>query len=258
VLGSFACPHIVQVLACGTAPAANGTVLRWLAMEYLPNGDLATWIKRQVPSVELGIRWFQQALQGLAYAHERAILHRDLKPHNLLLTADGDVKISDFGLLKQTREPELSVTVQGTVMGTPQYISPEQALGDEADERSDIYSLGATFFQVFCNRLAFEERSTTAMLLKVTQHEPPRLLDVAPQAPRPLAVIIDRMLARRLEDRYQSVSVILADLDSYVQRGLRALGSGKLPSAEPAADRTQPFLPTPKPDRLSRSASRAG
>jgi len=263
VLGSFTCPYIVQVLACGTAPTPNGSVLRWLAMEYLPNGDLASWIKREgPPSVELGIRWFHQTLQGLAYAHQRAILHRDLKPHNLLLTADGDVKISDFGLLKQAREPELAVTVEGTVMGTPQYISPEQALGDEADERSDIYSLGATFFQLFSNRLAFEERSATAMLLKVTQHDPPRLLDVAPQTPRPLATIIDRMLARFIEDRYQSVKVILEDLDSYVQRGLLTLGPNKMSatataSCEPPADRTQPFVPTPKPERRSKSGRRA-
>src|SRR5262249_27705182 len=100
VLASFSSPYIVQVLASGATPAANAPVMRWLAMECLPNGDLAGWIKRYgPPPAELGTRWFYHALQGLQYAHQRAILHRDLKPHNLLLTADHDVKISDFGLL---------------------------------------------------------------------------------------------------------------------------------------------------------------
>jgi serine/threonine-protein kinase len=235
VLASFTSPYIVPVLASGTVAAAPDTILRWLAMEYLPGGDLARWIKQKgPPPIPLGIRWLEQALQGLLYAHDHSIVHRDLKPHNLLLTADQDVKVSDFGLVKDAQQPDLTVTLPGTVLGTPQYISPEQAGGDEADERADIYSLGASFFHLFSGRLAFEEKSATTLLLKITQHDPPRLLDVAPQVPRPLAVILDRMMARRPEDRYQDVGVILTDLRSYLRRGLLKISEGERPTEGPA------------------------
>jgi serine/threonine protein kinase len=248
VLGSFTSPHIVQVLASGTAAAANGTMLRWLAMEYLPNGDLASWVHRRGPlAAPLATRWLSQALQGLQYAHHRGILHRDIKPHNLLLTSDWNVKISDFGLLKDAQQPEKELTMHGTVMGTPQYISPEQALADAVDERSDIYSLGASFFHMLAGRPAFEERTTTATLIRITQHDVPKLLDVAPQVPRPLAVIVDRMVALRPEDRYQDVRVILEDLNSYLQRGRLSMSlddeSAEPASGEQRSDMTQIYLP---------------
>ncbi len=243
VLGSFMCPHIVQVLASGTAAAANGSMLRWLAMEYLPNGDLAAWVRRHgPPSPDLGAAWLYESLLGLHYAHQHGIVHRDLKPHNLLLTADGNVKISDFGLLKEAAANEMELTMQGAVLGTPHYIAPEQALGEAVDERADIYSLGASFFYLLTGRLAFQERSSTAMLLKITQHQAPRLLDVAPHAPRPIAVMVDRMMALRPESRYQSVRVILEDLKSYVQRGLLqiSIGDHAAGSSHPPAS----YLPT--------------
>jgi len=249
VLGSFTSAHIVQILASGTTAAANGTMLRWLAMEYLPNGDLATWVNRRGPlAAGLATRWLSQALQGLQYAHHRGIVHRDIKPHNLLLTSDWDVKISDFGLLKDSHHPEKELTMHGTVMGTPQYISPEQALAEEVDERSDIYSLGASFFHMLAGRPAFEERTTTATLIRITQHDVPALLDVAPQVARPLAVIVDRMVALRPEDRYQDVRVILEDLNSYLQRGrltMPAAGESVDPSnsADRPAEMTQVYLP---------------
>jgi serine/threonine-protein kinase len=224
-------------------------------MEYLPGGDLALWIKQKgPPPIPLGTRWLEQALQGLSYAHDQSVVHRDLKPHNLLLTSGRDVKISDFGLVKDARRPELSVTLQGTVLGTPQYISPEQAGGEEADERADIYSLGATFFHLFSGRLAFEEKSATTLLLRIAQHDPPRLLDVAAQVPRPLAVILDRMMARRPEDRYQDVGVILADLRSYLRRGLLKISEGERPTPEPAVlgptpDLTRAYVHLSRPHR---------
>ena len=186
VLASFTCPFIVPVLASGTVGTAPDTVLRWLAMEYLPGGDLAHWIKQKgPPPIPLGTRWLEQALQGLLYAHDQSVVHRDLKPHNLLLTTGRDVKISDFGLVKDPHRSDMTLTLQGTVLGTPQYISPEQAGAEEADERADIYSLGATFFHLFSGRLAFEEKSATTLLIRIAQHDPPRLLEVARRSPGP-------------------------------------------------------------------------
>lgn len=142
----------------------------------------------------------------------------------------------------------MELSVAGAVMGTPQYISPEQALADEADERSDIYSLGVSFFHMISGRLTFEERTTTAMLLRVTQLEVPPLLDVARHVPRPLAVIVDRMVAPRPEDRYQNVRVIIEDLNSYLQHGLLKMSADEGPLEGPAAvasavDKTEILLP---------------
>jgi hypothetical protein len=218
VLGQFNCPYIVPVLAAGTVPRPGG-ILAWMAMEYMAGGDLANWLaKRNTPPLELATRWFRQALEGLLYAHRRGVLHRDLKPHNLLLTAEDNLKISDFGLLKEVMQPTIGRTPRSIIMGTPHYMSPEQALGEPLDERSDIFALGSAFFHVFSGRMPFHKSTPQAVLLQITNEEAPRLTDVAPQVPRPLTVILARMLARRPDERYQDVGVILEDLASYERR----------------------------------------
>ncbi len=221
VLGQFTSPNIVQIFAAGTLPGRGGKVVGWMAMEYMGGGDVARWQRQHgIPPVELAVRWFRDALEGLAYAHSHAVLHRDLKPHNLLLTIEGHLKVSDFGLLKQTQTPRSGLTPRSSIIGTPQYMSPEQALGEDLDERSDIFSLGTSFFHLLSGRLPFDKNSMTGVLLQITQEDAPRLVDVAPSAPLPLSVMIGRMMARRREERYQEVGVILEDLASYERRGL--------------------------------------
>jgi hypothetical protein len=233
VLAQFTCPYIVPVLAAGAEPSGTG-VLGWIAMEYEAGGDLARWLTQQgPPALELGLRWFRQALEALRYAHRNAVLHRDLKPHNLLLTADGNVKVGDFGLFKRVRAEDPARRSAGAVHGTPHYMSPEQARGEHIDERSDLFSLGTTFFHVFSGRLPFEDASPGELMRRITLADAPRLTDVAPHLPVPLAVILGRMLARRRGERYQDVGVIIEDLASYESRGL-------LHSSESGA-----FMPVP-------------
>jgi Protein kinase domain len=233
VLAQFTCPYIVPVLAAGAEPSGNG-VLGWIAMEYEAGGDLARWLDQQgPPALELGLRWFRQALEALRYAHRNAVLHRDLKPHNLLLTGDGNVKVGDFGLFKRVQTDIPAGRAAGAVHGTPHYMSPEQARGEHLDERTDIFSLGTTFFHVFSGRLPFDETSPIELMRRITHGDAPRLTDTAPHLPVPLAVILGRMLARRRSERYQDVSVIIEDLASYESRGL-------LQSSESGA-----FMPVP-------------
>jgi serine/threonine-protein kinase len=249
VLAKFSCPYIVQVHAAGTMPGRSGGVLGWIAVEYMPGGDLARWLEMQGPPLEFGSRWFRQALEGLYYAHRHGIVHRDLKPHNLLLTSDGDLKLSDFGLLIQV-QGGLELKARMPIMGTPYYMSPEQANGEPLDERSDIFALGTTFYHLLSGRRPFDRPSAAAILVQIASVDAPRMVDVAPQVPRPLAVIIDRMLARQREDRYQDVDVILAELDSYERRGLLRFSevSSFVPLPPPADPRildeeTQPHPP---------------
>ncbi len=221
VLAQFSCAHIVQILAAGTAHDSAGSVLAWMAMEYMAGGDLGHWLQQQGPApVELGLRWLRQALEGLHYAHRHAILHRDLKPHNLLLTGEGHLKVSDFGLLKPVQRLDLDRTPFAAIVGTPHYMSPEQALGETLDERSDIFSLGTTFFYLLSGKLPFQKSTPAAVLVQIAQQDAPRLTEIASQVPVPLAIIISRMMARQREERYQDVGVILEDLASYERRGL--------------------------------------
>jgi hypothetical protein len=248
VLGQFNSPYIVPVLAAGTVPEHGGGVLGWMAMEYLAGGDLAHWLARQgLPPLEQAVRWFRQALEGLHYAHRRSVLHRDLKPHNLLLTAEGDVKVSDFGLLKRIQR-SAERAARGTIVGTPHYMSPEQTRGERLDERSDIFSLGTTFYQIFSGRLPFQQPTPQAVLTQIASEDAAPLHVAIPQRPRALSVIVGRMMARRPEERYQDVSVILEDLASYERRGLLRGADGPvqlpvegLPS--PADAETQAYQP---------------
>jgi hypothetical protein len=234
VLAQFSCAHIVQILAAGASPDPSDGVLGWMAMEYVAGGDLGRWLTRQgPPKLDLGLRWFRQALEGLQYAHRRSILHRDIKPHNLLITSEGDLKVSDFGLLKQVQQRASDATPHAPIVGTPHYMSPEQALGDSLDERSDIFSLGTTFFYLISGRLPFQGNTAAAVLLQIAQQDAPLLTEVAPQLPVPLAVIVNRMMARQRDARYQDVSVILEDLASYERRGL--LSSSQSGSFAPVA-----------------------
>lgn len=236
VLAQFNCAHIVQILAAGTLSEGPRGVLGWMAMEYMAGGDLARWQQQYgCPPLELGCLWFRHALEGLHYAHKRGILHRDLKPHNLLLTGDGHAKITDFGLLQHATRSDARITPRSSVLGTPQYMSPEQALGEPLDERSDIFSLGTTFFFLFSGRLPFEKASPAALLVEIAERDAPPMTAVAPQTPTPLAVLIGRMMRRRKDERYQDVGVILEDLASYERRGLISFSEGTALVSGPTA-----------------------
>lgn len=213
-VGRLSHPNILQVFGFGADED-----FCWMAMEFIDGGDVYGRVsKGNSVGWPTAVQWFRQTLAGLQAAHDMGIVHRDLKPQNLMLTGAGVIRIADFGLVK-VADDQAFLTGDGRTVGTPAYIAPEQALGEDVDTRADIYSLGATFYHVFAGAAPFRGGSSTAVLLKHVQENPVPLEQVAPHVPMPICRAIGRMMEKAREARYQTAAVILADLESYDRFG---------------------------------------
>lgn len=192
-------PNIVQVYDFGLDEASGR---QYIVMEHVEGQSCAEILceRGTLPVAEaLGI--VAQACRGLDYAHRGGVVHRDVKPGNLLRSTDGIVKLADFGIAKALSE-ESSITQVGAVLGTAAYLAPEQAAGVEATQRSDIYALGVVTYQLLSGRLPYEAQTLTELALK-QQREAPALLDhLAPEVTPELAAAVDRALALEPADRY--------------------------------------------------------
>ena len=204
-------PHICTLYDVGEHEGAP-----YLVMEYVEGQPL----KGPLPAGE-AVSYAVQICQSLVAAHKAGIIHRDLKPDNILLTGEGSVKVLDFGLAKLSgTTPDgttlTSITGPGAVTGTASYMSPEQAQGEPVDARSDIFSFGAVLYELLSGRRAFRRESMGATLAAVITSEPPPLRE----APSEVARIVDKMLAKKREDRYQSAEELLAALEAAAAPGL--------------------------------------
>ena len=192
-------PNIVQVFDFGLDEASGR---QYIVMEHVEGQSGAEILRERglLPVAEaLGI--VVQACRGLDYAHRGGVVHRDVKPGNLLRSTDGIVKLADFGIAKALSE-ESSITQVGAVLGTAAYLAPEQASGAEATARSDIYALGVVTYQLLSGRLPYEATTLTELALK-QQREAPTLLDhLNPEVTPELAAAVDRALALEPTDRY--------------------------------------------------------
>jgi tRNA A-37 threonylcarbamoyl transferase component Bud32/tetratricopeptide (TPR) repeat protein len=212
----------------------------YMAMELLDGTDLKQVIKdRSVTTLDQKLAIMIQICEGLAFAHAHEIVHRDLKPANIHVTLNGQVKIMDFGLARLSGS---EMTRTGMVLGTPNYMSPEQVRGERADARSDIFALGCVFYELIAFQKAFEADSMHAVLFKVMQEEPRALAEVLPDVPLALAQVIEKSLAKDAVERFQNAGEMLGPL----QRARQAVASGR--GHEPLAD-----LPAPS-GREARSA----
>ncbi len=189
----------------------------FLVMEFLGGGSIADEVqKRQFLSWQDACRFTAQAAHGLFAAHEAGLIHRDIKPENLMLSKDRTVKVVDFGLAKlidSVHSSQSAVTRVGQIMGTPQYMSPEQFESSNVDSRTDVYSLGATFFRLLTGRFPFQD-STTIMQV-MTSHltkPPPAPTDYLPEVPVGCNRIVARAMAKQPGDRYQRMDEFAADL----------------------------------------------
>ena len=217
-------PHIVPIYA---VHEQAGMVC--FAMGLVTGESIAARLLRDPrPPVEFVATALEQTADALAYAHACGVVHRDIKPDNILLDRDsGRAMVTDFGIARAA-ESGSRLTQTGVAVGTPAFMSPEQATGDkDVDGRSDLYSLGVVGYLMLAGRLPFEATTTPAMLVKHVSETPPPILSVRPDAPGSLVGILERCLAKRPADRWDS-ALVMRDALRRVQRdgSLKMLGGG--------------------------------
>ncbi len=201
-------PNIVHVYTLGYVDQ-----VRFIAMEYVEGTNLREYInKKGALDLPLALSIMRQAGQAIGAAGEVGLVHRDIKPENLLLTRKGRAKVADFGLCRDLGADRLHITQPGTTMGTPLYMSPEQAQGKPLDHRSDLYSLGVTFYHMLSGEPPFRAESAVALALKHVSEQPVSLRLRRPDVPPDLDRLVLKLMAKSPNDRYQSAAEMLAEL----------------------------------------------
>ena len=214
-LGRVEHPNLIRIFAVG-----QEGLVSFYSMELITGTSLRKALSASGRlTVGEALAVMGQALNALAAVHQAGIVHRDLKPGNIMLDASGRVVLMDFGLAR--RAERQSLTASGTVLGTPEYMSPEQARGEKADERSDLYSAGVALYEMLCGRPPFGGKDTIAILRQHVQAPVPPLRELAADVPPELERILGRLLAKRREERYPDVAELLADLVPLFAAGQR-------------------------------------
>ncbi|MDH5466293.1 MAG: protein kinase [Candidatus Aminicenantes bacterium] len=182
----------------------------FITMEYIEGEDLKSFMRSKGTLIEEAISIAKQVSEGLAEAHELGVIHRDLKPQNIMIDKKGRVRIMDFGIARSIEAPGL--TSSGMIIGTPDYISPEQAEGEEADQRSDIYSLGSILYEMVTGSVPFKGDTALSVALKHKTKIPPDPRKLNPEVPKELSRLILVCMEKDRERRYQTAEDLLADL----------------------------------------------
>jgi serine/threonine protein kinase/tetratricopeptide (TPR) repeat protein len=185
----------------------------FIAMACYEGETLKKKIERGPLKIDEAIDLATQVAQGLARAHEAGIVHRDMKPANIMVTDRGEAKIVDFGLAKLVGQTRLTKT--GATMGTAAYMSPEQAQSEAVDSRTDIWSLGVVLYEMLTGKRPFESDYEQALVYSILNEDPKPMCEWRAEIPEALEEIVRRAMAKRLEDRYQSAAEFLSDLSSY-------------------------------------------
>jgi serine/threonine-protein kinase len=232
-------PNIVQVFDSGRD---EHTGQYFIVMEYIEGPSCAEILRDQGwIEVDEALSIIEQACEGLHYAHRHGVVHRDVKPGNLLRAREGEVKLADFGIAKATEQS--SITQIGSVLGTAAYLAPEQARGEEAGPSADLYALGVVTYQLISGRLPYEAGSLTELALKQQQEEPPRLDTLVAAVNPELASAVAIALALDPRDRYKTALEMRHGLSDgargiapgvprAVSRARRGLGRSEAPATE--------------------------
>jgi serine/threonine protein kinase/tetratricopeptide (TPR) repeat protein len=190
-------PNIVTVHDFGEEQG-----LIYMAMELLDGDDLRNQVgTSKLASLDAKLRVMEQVADGLRFAHSKGVVHRDLKPANIYIQPGGQVKIVDFGLAHVGGS---DMTQEGVVLGTPNYMSPEQALGDKVDSRTDVFSAGVVFYELLTNKKPFDAETTPGVLYQVVHKEPVSIRQWTPDVPSILVEVVERALTKDKEQRFQN------------------------------------------------------
>ncbi len=201
-------PNIVHIYTLGSVDQ-----VRFIAMEYVQGSNLRDHLaKKGALNLPLALSIMRQAGVAIGAAGELGLIHRDIKPENILLTRKGQVKIADFGLCRDLEADHLYLTQPGITMGTPLYMSPEQAQGHALDHRSDLYSLGVTFYHMLAGEPPFRADTPLAIALRHVKDTPVSLAVLRPDLPPDLVRLVMKLMAKDPKDRYQSAAEMLRDL----------------------------------------------
>ena len=210
-------PHIIHIYFIGQANDQP-----FFVMEFVDGLSLAELLKRdtRLPPGD-AMKIVHQAAKGLAAAHRSGVIHRDIKPGNLIFGQGGVVKIADFGIALANKDIDAKLTSAGELVGTPGYLSPEVLLGNLVDQRSDVYALGVVLFEMLTGRTPFTAASVYKLMLDVVQGDIPDVRDINAEIDPGVAAILAKMLAKEPASRYQSMNDLLTDLEKHplVARG---------------------------------------
>lgn len=216
-------PNVVAIMDADM-DEENG--LYYIVMEYVDGGNLAEYLQSGPLDTEWVYSVIYQTTQALQEASRFGIIHRDIKPHNIIVNEQGVAKLADLGLAKSMGHDSVSLTVMGSALGTPAYMSPQQAADAKtADARDDIYSLGATLYQCLTGNPPFDGDSVYSIITKVVTKSPadPRL--TVADAPSALVAVCAKMMAREREQRYANADALMADLEVIRNEGLHAVAN---------------------------------
>jgi serine/threonine-protein kinase PpkA len=207
-VAQFNHPNIVTVYACGVVDKNY-----FLAMEILPGGDLKEKLSKNTLEDREVLKIMDEMSSALAHSHKRKTLHRDIKPENIMFNEEGQAVLLDFGIAKAQGQIS-EFTRIGAVVGTPHYMSPERALGQDIDERSDLYALGVVMYEMLMGKKLFEGEDTFAVSYAHVHEPPPNL----PEEKSALQPILNKLLAKNPDDRYQNADQLNAIIKKWIQR----------------------------------------
>jgi serine/threonine protein kinase len=236
--------------------------IHYILMEYVPGEDLKSFIirSRQL-AIATAISIAMQILEGLKEAHRLGVVHRDLKPQNIMIDKEGNARIMDFGIARSLEDQGASEA--GMIIGTPEYMSPEQAEGKEADQRSDIYSLGLILYEMVTGKVPFQGETALDIIKKHKTQEPPNPTELNPQVPLDLARMILKCLEKDREKRYQTAEEVLAELNDLVTSKTKKASEKKwknsiavLPFSDLSPQRDQEYFCDGLAEELINSLSR--
>lgn len=237
-LAQLAHPHIVKVHDYGESAGSF-----YLVMEYLPGGTLKQQLGAPQPPGRAA-RWLAPIARALEYAHQRQIIHGDVKPANILITASGETRLSDFGIARilQTDPSLTALTGPGVGVGTPEYMAPEQGL-NQVGPQTDMYALGIVFYELVTGQRPFTADTPAAVLLKQAQDPLPRPKLLAPGLPDEVERVLFKTLAKKPADRYASMGALADALEALVGREVDDLA----PALRPAPPVTAAATPSKRP-----------